>query len=48
MAYGTPETFYAMVEIPMGSNCKYEYKEDLETIVLDRVLNLYIIGPSCL
>ena len=41
-----PETFYAMVEIPMGSNCKYEYKEDLETIVLDRVLFTSMVYPA--
>ncbi len=33
-----PETFYVLVEISMGSDCKYEYSEELETIVLDRVL----------
>jgi len=33
-----PETFYAFVEIPQGSNIKYEYKEDLETVVVDRFL----------
>lgn len=33
-----PNTFYVLVEISMGSDCKYEYSEELETIVLDRVL----------
>ncbi len=33
-----PNTFYSMIEIPQGSNIKYEYKEDLETIVVDRFL----------
>ena len=30
----------------MGSNCKYEYKEDLETIVLDRVLFTSMVYPA--
>ena len=33
-----PTTFYVLVEISMGSNCKYEYNEKLESIILDRVL----------
>ena len=33
-----PHTFYVLVEISMGSDCKYEFDEELETIVLDRVL----------
>lgn len=41
-----PETFYAMVEIPMGSNCKYEYKEDLEAIALDRILFTSMAYPA--
>ncbi|MCL5016669.1 MAG: inorganic diphosphatase [Candidatus Parvarchaeota archaeon] len=40
-----PESFYAMVEIPAGSNCKYEYKEDMEAIVLDRVLFTSMVYP---
>ncbi|MEM0135633.1 MAG: inorganic diphosphatase [Thermoplasmatales archaeon] len=33
-----PNTFYVLVEISMGSNCKYEYNEEIESIILDRVL----------
>ncbi|MEM0127562.1 MAG: inorganic diphosphatase [Thermoplasmatales archaeon] len=33
-----PETFYALVEISEGSKNKYEYHEDVGSIVLDRIL----------
>jgi inorganic pyrophosphatase len=33
-----PDTFYVLVEISMGSDCKYEYNQELESIILDRVL----------
>ncbi len=33
-----PNSFYALIEISMGSNCKYEYNEELDSIILDRVL----------
>jgi inorganic pyrophosphatase len=33
-----PNTFYVLVEISRGSDCKYEYSSELETIILDRVL----------
>ncbi|MEM0130028.1 MAG: inorganic diphosphatase [Thermoplasmatales archaeon] len=33
-----PETFYALVEISEGSRNKYEYHEDVKSIVLDRIL----------
>jgi inorganic pyrophosphatase len=33
-----PNTFYALVEISQGSKNKYEYHEDVESIVLDRIL----------
>ncbi len=33
-----PESFYVLVEISMGSDCKYEYNQELESIILDRVL----------
>ncbi|MGC8644850.1 MAG: inorganic diphosphatase [Thermoplasmata archaeon] len=33
-----PETFYALVEISEGSRNKYEYHEQLGSIVLDRIL----------
>ncbi|MCL4399282.1 inorganic diphosphatase [Candidatus Parvarchaeota archaeon] len=41
-----PETFYAFIEIPTGSNCKYEYDEELETIKLDRVLFTSMVYPT--
>ncbi len=41
-----PETFYAFVEIPAGSNCKYEFKEDLEAVALDRVLYTSMVYPT--
>lgn len=33
-----PNTFYVLVEISMGSDTKYEYNKELESIILDRVL----------
>ncbi len=41
-----PETFYAFVEIPAGSNCKYEFKEDLEAVALDRILHTSMVYPT--
>ncbi len=41
-----PNTFYAFIEIPQGSNAKYEYKEDMEAIVLDRVLFTSMVYPT--
>ncbi|MCL4400877.1 MAG: inorganic diphosphatase [Candidatus Parvarchaeota archaeon] len=41
-----PDTFYAFIEIPAGSNCKYEYKEDLDGVVLDRVLFTSMVYPT--
>ncbi len=41
-----PETFYAFVEIPAGSNCKYEFKEDLEAVALDRILYTSMVYPT--
>lgn len=41
-----PDTFYAFIEIPQGSNAKYEYKEDLEAVVLDRVLFTSMVYPT--
>jgi inorganic pyrophosphatase len=41
-----PETFYALIEIPVGSNCKYEYDEELEGIKLDRVLFTAMTYPT--
>ena len=36
--YGTPEKINVIVEIPQGSQDKYEYDEELDLIKLDRVL----------
>jgi inorganic pyrophosphatase len=33
-----PDVMYAIVEIPKGSRCKYEYNKENGVIVLDRVL----------
>jgi len=33
-----PDVIYAIVEIPKGSRCKYEYNKENGVIVLDRVL----------
>jgi inorganic pyrophosphatase len=41
-----PDTFYVLVEIPSGSNCKYEYDEKLEMIKLDRVLFTAMTYPT--
>lgn len=36
--YGSLEEFNVIIEIPQGSQDKYEYREDLDLIELDRVL----------
>ncbi|OJI07428.1 Inorganic pyrophosphatase [Candidatus Micrarchaeum sp.] len=41
-----PETFYAFIEIPQGSGIKYEYKEDLEAVVVDRFLFTSMTYPT--
>ena len=41
-----PETFWSMIEIPVGSNCKYEYDEELDGIKLDRVLFTAMTYPT--
>lgn len=33
-----PEIVYAVIEIPKGSNNKYEYDKEIESFILDRVL----------
>jgi inorganic pyrophosphatase len=38
LPFGEPEAFNVVVEIPQGSQDKYEYDEELELIKLDRVL----------
>lgn len=39
-----PENFYAYIEIPMGSNIKYEFKEDVG-LVADRFLYTSMVYP---
>ncbi|MCW1293822.1 MAG: inorganic diphosphatase [Candidatus Parvarchaeota archaeon] len=41
-----PETFYTFIEIPAGSNMKYEYDEELENIKLDRILFTSMVYPT--
>jgi inorganic pyrophosphatase len=41
-----PEAFYAFIEIPQGSGIKYEYKEDLEAVVVDRFLFTSMTYPT--
>ena len=38
LKYGTPEVFNVVIEIPQGSQDKYEYDEEMDVIKLDRVL----------
>ena len=38
LPFGTPEKFHVLVEIPKGSQDKYEYDEELHVMKLDRVL----------
>ncbi len=38
MPFGEMEAFHTVVEIPQGSQDKYEYDEELDVIKLDRVL----------
>lgn len=38
LPFGEPEAFNAVIEIPKGSQDKYEYDEKLDVIKLDRVL----------
>lgn len=35
----TPDSFYACIEIPKGSNCKYEVDHESGFLVLDRILH---------
>jgi len=41
-----PESFYAFIEIPQGSNCKYEYHFDVDNVVLDRILFTSMVYPT--
>jgi len=41
-----PETFYVFIEIPQGSDIKYEYKEDIEAVVADRFLYTSMVYPT--
>jgi len=40
-----PEVVHAVIETPKGSKNKYEYSEDLDSIVLDRVLHSSVMYP---
>src|SRR5437762_10062660 len=42
---GAPERVNVIVEIPRGSNFKYEYDEQLDIIRLDRVLHSPLFYP---
>lgn len=41
-----PATFFAYIEISQGNNMKYEYKEELAGLVLDRILSTSMIYPA--
>jgi len=41
-----PEIVNAIIEIPKGSHCKYEYDEKIDNIKLDRVLHSSVIFPT--
>lgn len=41
-----PKSINAVIEIPRGSNNKYEYNEELDAIVLDRVLHSPFFYPT--
>lgn len=41
-----PEEIYAYVEIPRGGTNKYEYKKELGTLMLDRVLYESVFYPT--
>ena len=40
-----PEDIYVFIEIPKGSNVKYEYDEEMEVIKVDRVLYTSMFYP---
>jgi inorganic pyrophosphatase len=40
-----PDTVNVLVEIPMGSNIKYEYDEEEEVVKVDRVLYTSMVYP---
>jgi inorganic pyrophosphatase len=46
LPFGEPEAFNAVIEIPKGSQDKYEYDEKLDVIKLDRVLFSSQIYPA--
>lgn len=41
-----PNEFYAYIEIPMGSGIKYEYKPELDNVVVDRFLFTSMVYPT--
>lgn len=40
-----PRTIFAVVETPKGSKNKYEYSEEMDALVLDRVLHSSVVYP---
>lgn len=40
-----PEDIYVFIEIPRGSNIKYEYDEELKAMVVDRILYTSMFYP---
>jgi inorganic pyrophosphatase len=40
-----PKVIYAVIETPKGSKNKYEYSEELDALVLDRVLHSSVVYP---
>lgn len=43
---GVPEVLNVVVEIPKGSHLKFEYSEELDEIILDRVLHSAVFYPT--
>lgn len=43
---GTPQEFNAVIEIPPGSNVKYELNKETGLITLDRVLYSAVLYPA--
>lgn len=41
-----PDEVNVVIEIPKGSHHKYEYKEELQAIILDRVLHSAVFYPA--
>jgi len=41
-----PSSIYAYIEISQGSNVKYEYDEELQEIIVDRILSTSMVYPA--